>query len=44
MERGCDDSTIKPDDIATITNVAVNKTQQSTNINRDKEVWDSSVN
>ena len=42
MERGCDDSIIKPDDIATITNVTVNKTQQSTNMNWGKEVGDSS--
>ncbi len=29
-ERGCDDTTIEPDDVATITNVTVDSTQHST--------------
>jgi hypothetical protein len=44
VERGCDDSIVEPDNIATITNVTVNETQQSTNINGSKEVEDSSGN
>jgi hypothetical protein len=44
VEKGCDDSIVEPDNIATITNVTVNKTQQSTNINGSKEVEDSSGN
>jgi len=44
VERGCDDSTIDPDNIATNTNVTANKTQQSTNINGSKEVGDCSSN
>ncbi len=43
-ESGENDSTIKSDDIATIANIMVSKTQQSTDINRGKEVGDSSVN
>ena len=38
-ERGCDGSTIEPDNnIATITNVTINQTQQSTNKNGSKEL------
>ena len=44
VERGCDDSIVEPYNIATITNVTVNKTQQSTTINGSKEVEDSSGN
>ena len=44
VERVCDNSIVKPDNIATITNVTVNKTQQSTIINGSKEVVDSSGN
>ncbi len=40
-KRGCDGSTIEPDNIATITNVMVNKKQQSTNKNGSKEVGDT---
>ena len=44
VERVCDNSIVEPDNIVTITNVTVNKTQQSTNINGSKEVEDSSGN
>jgi hypothetical protein len=36
VERVCDNSIVQPDNIVTITNVTVNKTQQSTNINGSK--------
>ena len=39
VERGCDDSTIDPDNIATNTNGTVNKTQQSTKINGEQRRW-----
>ncbi len=44
VERICDNSIVEPDNIVTITNVTVNKTQQSTNMNESNEVEDSSGN
>ncbi len=44
VERVCDNSIVQLDNIVTITNVTVNKTQQSTNINGSKEIEDSSGN
>ena len=41
-ERCCDDSTTEPNNIAAITNVTANQSQQSNNINESKEVEDSS--
>ena len=42
--RDWDDSTIERDNITTISNATLNKTQQSTNINGSKQVGDSAVN
>ncbi len=42
VRRGCGDSTIEPDIIATFTNAMANKTQQSTNVNENKEVGNTS--
>ncbi len=44
MVRDCDDSTIDPDNIATIFKAMDNKTQQSTNIYGSKEVGNSAGN
>ncbi len=43
-ERGYDDTTIEPDNVATISNVPIKPTQQSTNKNWSKDIGDTSGN